>query len=701
MDLLDRTNKLREKLSHTPVDTLDSETGASLIRGLRQILSEHAHRYYVLDDPVIADAEYDILFRALQKIEDRFPNLVTPDSPTHRIGGPPLDRFEKHRHPDPLLSLGNASSVEELQAWYRRCCRILAQAHIDEKPALTVEPKIDGIALALTYVDGRLTVAATRGNGIEGENVTAQVKTIQDVPLRIPVDPSMRAPNQIEVRGEAYMRLADFDDMNKAQATKGEKLYANPRNSTAGSIRQLNPKITAERPIRFFAYTAKYRSEREAPSSQFETLKNLVDLGFKVNEWVDRLEAIDDVVKYCLDWIDRRDSLPYEIDGVVVKVDNITFQRRLGNVSNAPRWAIAFKFPAREATTRLKEIALSVGRTGAVKPVAMLKPAHVGGVTVSKATLHNEDYVHDRDIREGDVVTIKRAGDVIPQVVAPVQSARTGAERSWSMPTKCPACGEPISRSEGDADYYCINVACPAQRMRAIEHFAMRRAMDIEGLGEKVARQLVETNLVTSVADLYKLTIDDLLTLDGFGQKKAENLTSGIERSKERSLARLIIALGIRFVGESVAETLASHVESLADLLNLPTEELMGIEGIGPEIAGSIQAWSSIPSNRALVEELVSLGVNTHRLPEEASPQPSHDGPLAGMTIVLTGTLPNLSRREAADLIKRAGGKVVGSVSRSTSFVVVGDSPGSKAQKAVELSVRTLNELDLLDLLED
>jgi DNA ligase (NAD+) len=693
MNLLKRTNALRGQLNVDPVETIDLETATTMVGSLRRVLREHAHRYYVLDDPIIADPEYDVLFRALQQIEQKFPGLESPDSPTHRVGGTPLDRFERHRHPEPLLSLSNAFNAEDLEAWYDRCCRMLAQAGIEDVPSLTVEPKIDGIALALTYIDGQLETGATRGNGLEGENATAQVRTIQDVPLRIPVDGSTIVPDRIEVRGEAYMRLADFDKMNEAQVAKGEKQYANPRNSTAGSIRQLDPKITASRPIRFFAYSSQQKPQQE---TQFESLQQLATFGFAINDRIERFGGIAEVGQYCLDWIDHRDSLPYEIDGVVVKIDAFALQQILGSVAHAPRWAIAFKFPAQEATTRLNEIVLSVGRTGAVKPVAMLEPVHVAGVTVSKATLHNEDYVLSRDIREGDLVTIKRAGDVIPQVIAPIESERPESAETWKMASACPACGEQISRAEGDADYYCINGACPAQRIRSIEHFAMRGAMDIDGFGEKLAQQLVDSSMVTSVADIYTLTLENLLGLEGFGQKKAENLLQGIEQSKSRPLGRLIFGLGIRFVGGTIADLLVSAVNSLDALLRMSADELITIDGIGPEIAGSVVAWSAVQANVLLVESLNDAGVNTMRLAEEAPPE--GEAPLSGLTFVLTGTLPSLTRKQAGDLIKRAGGRVVGSVSASTSYVVAGASAGSKATKGADLGIRTIDETELLEL---
>lgn len=700
MSLLERTSSLNRRLAGVDLDTVSFDEGDKIAEDLRDVLNQHAHQYYVLDEPLISDAEYDRLFRVLQDLETVHPSLVRSDSPTRRVGGAPLEQFRKVRHPEPLLSLNNAFDADELRAWYDRCVRLLERSGITTTPALTAEPKIDGVALALTYQDGRLVTAATRGNGIDGEDVTAQVTTIKDVPLRIPVTGDLieGLPTRIEVRGEAYMRTSEFEAMNARQADRGERLYANPRNSTAGSIRQLDPKITAGRPIRFFAYGVGPVSGGTIPDGQFETLMWLGTLGFSVNEWAQVFSSIDDVVAYCDRWIADRSTLDYEIDGLVIKLDRFSDQRAAGSVSNAPRWAIAFKFPAQIATTRLIQIDVSVGRTGAVKPVALLDPVHIGGVTVSKATLHNEAYVNDRGILQGDTVTVKRAGDVIPQVLGPVEAARDGSERPWQMPARCPACGEPIVRAEGDADYYCVNADCPAQLVRSIEHFAMRGAMDIDGLGSRLAEQLVEQGLVRSAADIYGLTEKNLLALEGFGRKKAENLLAGINASKHRPLARLIYGLGIRLVGRTTAEILVRHVDSLGALRDKTADDLVLIDGIGPEIAESIASWFRVDANASLLAKLDRLGVNASRHPEEA-PAAEGEAPLAGKTFVLTGTLPNLSRDEATALIRRAGGAVSGSVSGATDYVLAGAAAGSKLRKAEQLGVAVIGEAELYELI--
>jgi DNA ligase (NAD+) len=719
MNLVADTEAVLRRIDNGALEEVAVLEARPLAAQLAALLRGHGHRYYVLDAPVIADAEYDRLLRALQTLEARFPDLAAPDSPTRRVGGQPLDAFSKVRHPVPLLSLGNAFDADELRAWYDRVRRGLAERFEETTPALVVEPKIDGLALALTYADGRLHLGATRGNGRVGEDVTEHVRTIRAIPLRIPPPAAeekladvpatlfdqppapehTEAPARIEVRGEAYMAKSTFERLNEALAADGGKTFANPRNAAAGSLRQLDPTVTAQRGLSFFAYGVG-PVEGDEPETQHGTLALLARLGFPVNEHIQRLDDIDAVIRYCEAWEDRRDDLDYEIDGVVVKVDRRDYQDELGAVANAPRWAIAYKFAAREATTRLDDIALNVGRTGAIKPLAILEPVGIGGVTVSKATLHNADYIADRDIRIGDRVTVKRAGDVIPQVVGPVEAARTGGEEPWVMSDTCPACGEPVVRLEGDADTYCVSATCPAQTIRLVEHYASRGAMDVVGLGEKLAVQLVEAGLVHSLDDLYRLRADDLLALEGFKEKKVENLRRGIEASKRRPLRALVFGLGIRFVGATVAALLVRHHATLADLAASTQEELEAIDGIGPETARSVVEWFAHAPNRATVEALAALGVNTQRLPEEPAAASSDDeGPLAGKTFVLTGTLPTLTRAEAKDRIVAAGGKVSGSVSRRTDYVVTGEAAGSKLQKAEELGVPILDEAALLDLL--
>jgi len=717
MNLVADTEEMQRRTANGALEKLSEAEARSLMERLAAVLRGHDHRYYVLDAPVITDAEYDRLLRALQALEARFPDLAVADSPTQRVGGAPLDAFSKVRHPEPLLSLGNAFDEDELRAWYDRVQRGLAEQYGEVTPQLVVEPKIDGLALALTYEDGQLILGATRGNGRVGEDVTAHTRTIRSIPLRIPpptdvpapppatlfdeltTPESTQAPARIEVRGEAYMAKSTFERLNEALVAEGSKPFANPRNAAAGSLRQLDPQVTATRGLAFFAYGVG-PMEGPEPDTQHETLAMLAELGFAVNEHVARLDTIDGVIRYCNEWESQRDDLDYEIDGVVVKVDRKDYQTELGAVATAPRWAIAYKFAAREATTRLLDIAVNVGRTGAIKPLAVLEPVGIGGVTVSKATLHNADYIADRDIRIGDRVVVKRAGDVIPQVVGPVVDVRTGEEQPWAMPEICPACGEPIARLDGEADYYCVSAACPAQTIRLVEHYASRGAMDITGLGEKLAVQLVEADLVHSLDDLYRLDADDLLALEGFKEKKVENLLRGIEASKQRPLRALLFGLGIRFVGATVAELLVRHHAALDDLAAATQEALETIDGIGPETARSVVEWFAHAPNRATVEALAELGVNTERLPSEPAASPEGDeGPLAGTTFVLTGTLPTLTRSEAKQRIVAAGGTVTGSVSANTDYVVAGEKAGFKLQAAEERGVPVLDEAALLDLL--
>ena len=713
MNLVADTEDLLRLLDETSLDECDAEEARAVAVRLGPLLRAHAHRYYVLDAPLIADAEYDRLFRTLQQLEDRFPDLAEPDAPTRRVGGTPLDAFEKVSHPEPLLSLGNAFDADELRAWYERARRGLAEQFDDVEPGLVVEPKIDGLALALTYQDGLLEVGATRGNGRVGEDVTEHVKTIRSVPLRLSpsrmgrqqaaatlLDPPAQSsiPARIEVRGEAYLPKSTFERLNQALVEEGGKPFANPRNAAAGSLRQLDPQVTARRGLRFFAYGVG-PVEGDEPESQHEALAWLQGLGFSVNKHTERLSTIDDVIRYCKEWESHRDGLDYEIDGVVVKIDTRRYQLELGAVAHAPRWAVAYKFAAREASTRLLDIQVNVGRTGAIKPLAVLDPVGIGGVTVSRATLHNADYISDRDIRLGDRVTVKRAGDVIPQVVGPITEARTGDERPWSMPANCPACDEPIERSEGEADYYCVSAACPAQTQRLVEHYASRAALDIVGLGEKIAVQLVDAGLVRTLDDLYRLEPGSLLGLEGFKEKKVEKLLAGIEASKRRPLRALLFGLGIRFVGATVAALIVQHFASLDVLAGATQDELEAIEGIGPETARAVVEWFAHAPNRMVVEALREAGVNTKRLPDEPVAVAEAEGPLMGQTFVLTGTLPTLTREEAKFKILTAGGKVAGSVSGKTDYVVAGANAGTKLRKAQDLGVAVLTQDELLDLL--
>lgn len=701
MNIVDESRGLLAHLQEVDLGKLHQEDAGGLVERLRRAIDVHDRRYYELDDPLIADAEYDVLYEALADIEARFPDLASSDSPTRRVGGDPLTRFEKVRHPQPLLSLGNAFDEDDVRAWYDRCVRTLEkEAGITAPPAVIAELKIDGLAVALTYVDGVLTTAATRGNGFEGENITRNVETIRAIPLGIPRtgSESIEAPRRIETRGEIFLRKRDFQKLNDGLAERGEKVFANPRNAAAGSLRQLDPRVTASRPLSFFAY-AVGPVDGDVAESQSELLSKLGELGFPIDPHVSRFESIDEAIAFCTEWAVKRDELDYEIDGVVLKIDDFGLQEVLGYVSNAPRWAVAFKFPAREATTRLLDIVVNVGRTGAIKPEAVLEPVNIGGVTVSQATLHNEDYIVSRDIRIGDAVLVKRAGDVIPQVVKPIPESRTGAEEEWRMPTHCPACGTELERLADEADYYCVSIDCPAQFIRLVEHYASRGAMDIEGLGSKMAILLVEQDIVAHLSDIYRLTADDLLTLEGFGPRRAQNLLDGIKRSKDRPLSRLLFGLGIRHVGKTTAELLVARFASLDEIGRADIETLADVEGIGPVIAESVVDWFRKDDNRRLVRELEELGVNVDRTPEEEPVTVADDSPIAGKVFVLTGTLPTLSRTEASNLIKQAGGKTSSSVSSNTDFVIAGASAGSKLEKAEALGISVLDESELLRLL--
>ncbi len=668
------------------------------LEALRAAIRYHAYRYYVLDDPVISDAAYDALWRELLALERAHPELITPDSPTQRVPGAASDRFAKVRHPRPILSLANAFGPEELHAWRERLLKLLPE-ELQSGLQYVVEPKIDGLSVVLTYEGGRFVLGATRGDGEEGEDVTANLRTVKSVPLRVPVQAAeaggsdRRSPDRLVVRGEVYTPIADFQRFNAQQEQAGERTYANPRNFAAGSLRQLDARVTAGRPLKLWVYQIIVLEGGPAPRTQWETLNYLRGLGFPVETHVRRFDAWDAVVAYCQSWGGtERHRLPYEADGLVIKIDDLAVQERLGFVGKDPRWAIAYKYPAEEAITRLLDIKINVGRTGTLNPYAVLEPVQVGGVTVTNATLHNEDYIREKDIRIGDRVAVKRAGEVIPQVLGPLPELRTGEERVWQMPDRCPACGAQAVRAQGEAAWYCVNSACPAQLVRSIEHFVSREAMDIAGFGIRQAELFVERGFIRDLADIYYLDPARLLELEGFGEKKVANLMAAIAASKTRPPARLLTALGIRGVGEVVAETLMTHYGSLDALAAAPLAELQAISGIGPILAQNIVDWFAHEENRRLLAKLKAAGVATGQAPTGGRPESL---PLAGLTFVITGTLPTLSREQAKELIKQHGGKVTDSVSKNTSYLLAGEAAGSKLVKAQQLGVPVIAEDDL------
>ncbi len=654
---------------------------------LKREINYHNYRYYVLNDPVISDAEYDRLMAELRRIEEAHPDWVTPDSPTQRVGAPPAEGFAKVKHPAPILSLANAFNRADLDAWYQRLLRLDERVR---EAAFVVEPKLDGLTVVLHYRNGVFVQGATRGDGEVGEDITANLRTVRALPLRIPVAADAPPPPPyVVVRGEAIMLKRDFEELNRRLEKAGEKTFANPRNAAAGSLRQLNPAVTASRPLTLQTY-AIVAAEGETPATERETLERLRAWGFPVVEY-HFCPDLDCVWQVYEDFAARRDDLPYEIDGVVVKIDDLALQKSLGVVGKDPRGAIAIKFPAQVVSTKLLDIRVNVGRTGVLTPYAVLEPVEIGGVVVERATLHNFDYIRQKDIRIGDRVWVKRAGDVIPYIIGPVVEARTGEEKPYEPPKVCPSCGEPVVCPEGEVACYCVNTACPAQRVRNIEHFVSRGAMDIEGLGEKIVQQLVDAGLVEDAADLYYLKKEDLLQLEGFAEKKAENLLRAIEASKNRPLERLITALGIRGVGEVVAQLLAEHYPDLDALSRATVEELQQIEGIGPVVAENIVAWFRAPHNRKMLEKLKRAGVWPRR---EAKAEQAEAKPLTGKTFVITGTLSR-SRNEVKAFIQAHGGKVTNSVSRKTDYLVVGENPGSKLAKAQALGVPTISEEEL------
>ena len=674
---------------------MSSPLPAQRAEELRRELAEHNRRYYVLDDPIVDDDAYDALLDELRAIEAENPKLRTPDSPTQRVGAPPLQRFEQVEHTEQMLSLANARNEEELRAWETRIRNHLKRLDISAAEfSYTSEPKIDGLAISLTYEDGVLVRGATRGDGRVGEDVTQNLRTIGAIPLRIE-----DAPGLVEVRGEVYLPIADFKALNERRAEAGEPAFANPRNSAAGSIRQLDPSLAAERPLSIWIYGIGAAAGLDL-ASHSEEVEWLGDRGFKVNPDTAHHEGIDSVVKRCRWWEERRDELDYEIDGVVVKVDERALWRELGVVGREPRWAIAWKFAPTTATTRLKQVVWNVGRTGHLVPFAMLEPVHVGGVTVSTATLHNEEDLARKDVRPGDEVVVMRAGDVIPQVVAPlIQRQERGKRRKPKPkpPAKCPACGAPTVKPEDGVFTLCPNSRnCPGQAFQKVKHFASKGTMDIEGFGEKLAARFLEEGLIADVGDLYDLREEDLVGREGFKEKSAQNLIHAIAVSRSRPFKRVLFALGLPGVGFVTAEALADHFGSIEALRHADPERIEEVEGVGPIMAVQISEALTDPATEALIDKLMAKGL---RFEQDASERRQAGGPLEGKTLVLTGTLPALTREEAGTLIKAAGGKVVSSVSKKTDYVVAGENPGSKLEKAGKYETEVLDEAGLLALL--
>lgn len=685
---------------------------------LRAQLLDHSYRYYVLSQPVISDAEYDALTRELREIEAAHPDLITPDSPTQRISDGISEGFAKVQHPQPILSLSNAFDAADVRAWHERIRKYAEQQGIRGNfDDLVVEPKIDGLTIVLTYENGLLTQAATRGDGNIGEDITANARTIKSLPLKLRKnsdDFSFSILNsKFSVRGEAFMTLAGFEKYNIAALAAGEKPLANPRNGASGGLRQLDPKLTAKRPLSILCYQvlsakSEVLSNKEllstldlALSTQRSTLNYLRELGLPVSPIAQCFDHLEAAIGYAESYIEKRDTLGFEIDGMVIKLNDLVLAEKLGYVGRDPRGAVAFKFPARESSTILRAVQVKVGRTGAMTPNAVLDPVQVGGITISNATLHNYEDIARKDIRIGDRVLVKRAGDVIPYVAGPVLAARSGNEQVIVPPTHCPFCGTELVRNEGEVAIYCPNPDCPGKLDRAIEHFVGRGAMDIEGLGEKIVAQLIDAELIADVADLYRLHKDALRELDKFGEKKAQNLIDAIAASRERGLARLLIGLGIRHIGEVSARDLARHFGSIDTLMQANVEMLQHIEGVGPILAQSVVDWFSREGNRALIEKLKTAGLKVTSNEAAMTTQPAVSAApaaFAGKTFVITGALSK-PREEIAAWIEARGGKVTDSVSKKTSYVVVGESPGSKVAKAQQLGVTILDEAGLNELI--
>ncbi len=649
-------------------------------RELRDRINYHNHRYYVLDDPVIADVEYDRLFRRLQELELEYPELITPDSPSRRVGGAPLAGFEEVRHVHPMLSLDNVFSEAELAEFEEKLKRYLKST---EPITYIAEPKMDGLAVELVYERGVLVTGATRGDGLVGENITPQLKTVQSIPLKLQGHESA-VPEQLVVRGEVFLGREGFAALNRQRAEAGEPLFANPRNAAAGSLRQLDPKVTARRPLDCFVYAAA-DSGTVPCARQSELFSWLAGLGFAVNPYIKLCHGLDDVQAHYAHLLELRDTLAYEIDGMVVKVDDFSLQQRLGNTTRAPRWAVAWKFPAVQATTTIEKVEFQVGRTGAVTPVALLKPVNVEGVVVQRATLHNQDEIKRKDLRIGDTVLIQRAGDVIPEVVKPVVEKRTGNEQAIIFPETCPVCSHPLLRPEGEAVTRCVNPHCPAQRLQNLIYFAGKSGMDIEGLGKKNVEQLVSEGLVADIPDFFRLRKDDLARLDGWGEKSAEKVVAALEKAKQTSLARFLGALGIRYVGEVTAALVARHLDTLDAVMAATKDDLLAIEGIGEQAAASLVDYFSDPSTRDMIDQILSEGLTI--LPPVEGEQP-----LTGRVFLFTGTLNSMGRSEAKQIVKELGAQVVSGLSNRVTDFVAGEKAGGKLKKAQERNIPVVSE---------
>ena len=652
------------------------------VEKLREEIVYHNYCYYVLDQPEIPDAQYDRLMRELQKLEEQYPELRTPNSPTQRVGAPPLEEFEIFRHTTPMLSLANAFDESEARDFDKRVKKILGSSSDVE---YVTEPKLDGLAVELVYEKGQFIVGSTRGDGVNGENITQNLRTIKTIPLQL-IRKEISVPERLEVRGEVIMQLNKFRQLNRKREEIEKPLFANPRNAAAGSIRQLDSKITAGRPLEIYCYGIGEVRGRTF-KTHWEILETFPKWGLRTNPNIRRCKHIEDVIEYYHEINEKREKLPYEIDGIVIKVDRLELQTRLGEISRSPRWALAFKFQPKQETTKILEIIVQVGRTGALTPVAVMEPVKVGGVEVSRATLHNQDEIDRKDVRAGDTVIIQRAGDVIPEVVQVITSKRTGGEKKFKMPSKCSVCGAEVMRDE--AIHRCIGLDCPAQLKGRIKHFASKRAMDIEGLGVKLIDQLVDKGLIKDIADIYYIKKEQLIALERMADKSAQNIIDAMEASKTKPLSKFLYALGIRHVGETTAEGLARRFTRLDDFFHLSEEGLMEVEGIGPEVAASVYQFFRDTKNKESIERLKKAGVTV------IEPKVKGKGKLAGKTFLFTGVLKAFGRDEARDLVESMGGMTASSVSKKVDFVVVGEDPGSKFDKAKELGIKTLTEEEL------